>query len=71
MPDGKICYIEIPTTDVDASARFYAEVFRWSLRKRGDGRPHVAAGVRLDHVQILCILSCRHWSRSCKGQQQA
>lgn len=37
MPDGKICYVEIPTNDVEASARFYADVFRWSVRKRGDG----------------------------------
>ncbi len=38
MPDGKICYVEIPATDVDASARFYAEVFRWTIRVRGDGQ---------------------------------
>ena len=37
MPDGKICYIEIPATDVDASARFYADVFAWRSRVRGDG----------------------------------
>jgi predicted enzyme related to lactoylglutathione lyase len=37
VPDGKICYVEIPANDVEASARFYADVFRWSVRKRGDG----------------------------------
>jgi len=37
MPDGKICYVEIPANDVAASARFYADVFRWSVRTRGDG----------------------------------
>jgi predicted enzyme related to lactoylglutathione lyase len=37
MPDGKICYVEIPATDVDASAAFYAEVFGWKSRVRGDG----------------------------------
>src|SRR5213080_5575079 len=37
MPDGKICYIEIPATDVDASAKFYADVFAWQSRSRGDG----------------------------------
>lgn len=37
MPDGKICYIEIPATDVDASAKFYADVFAWKSRSRGDG----------------------------------
>ena len=34
---GKICYIEIPTTDIDASARFYAKVFGWEIRTRQDG----------------------------------
>jgi len=27
VPDGKICYLEIPATDVDASAAFYTKVF--------------------------------------------
>jgi uncharacterized protein len=35
---GKVCYIEIPAVDVDRSASFYSSVFRWKLRKRGDGR---------------------------------
>ena len=35
--NGKICYIEIPATDVEASAAFYEAVFGWRLRKRGDG----------------------------------
>jgi predicted enzyme related to lactoylglutathione lyase len=34
---GKICYLEIPATDVEASAAFYEAVFGWSLRRRGDG----------------------------------
>lgn len=37
MPDGKICYIEIPATDIDESARFYETVFNWKSRVRGDG----------------------------------
>lgn len=37
MPDGKICYLEIPATDVEASARFYSAVFGWKIRIRGDG----------------------------------
>jgi predicted enzyme related to lactoylglutathione lyase len=37
MPDGKICYIEIPATDIDVSSTFYANVFGWTLRTRGDG----------------------------------
>src|SRR4051794_37385438 len=35
--DGKICYIEIPANDVDASASFYKKVFNWNIRQRGDG----------------------------------
>src|SRR5262245_34743332 len=37
MENGKICYIEIPATDAEASARFYETVFGWNIRKRGDG----------------------------------
>jgi predicted enzyme related to lactoylglutathione lyase len=36
-PDGKVCYIEIPAVDIDRSADFYAAVFGWSIRQRGDG----------------------------------
>ncbi|MEO8621569.1 MAG: VOC family protein [bacterium] len=35
--NGKICYIELPATDVAASAAFYEKVFKWSIRRRGDG----------------------------------
>ena len=35
--NGKVCYIEIPATDVRRSADFYARVFGWRLRQRGDG----------------------------------
>lgn len=35
---GKICYLEIPATDIDRSASFYKSVFGWHLRTRGDGR---------------------------------
>lgn len=34
---GKICYVEIPTRDVDASARFYHDVFGWHIRQHEDG----------------------------------
>src|SRR5260370_36354046 len=34
---GKICYIEIPATDIALSAEFYARVFGWNIRHRGDG----------------------------------
>jgi len=35
--DGKICYVEIPATDVARSAAFYQRVFGWNIRQRGDG----------------------------------
>lgn len=35
--NGKICYVEIPALDVRRSADFYAKVFGWGLRTRGDG----------------------------------
>ena len=35
--NGKICYLEIPTTDVNRSSKFYKRVFGWKIRKRGDG----------------------------------
>lgn len=35
--NGKICYVEIPTDDVDRSASFYQAVFGWNIRTRGDG----------------------------------
>jgi predicted enzyme related to lactoylglutathione lyase len=35
--NGKICYVELPATDVAASAAFYADVFGWTMRRRGDG----------------------------------
>ena len=37
MGEGKICYIEIPAQDIDASAAFYKNVFGWNTRTRGDG----------------------------------
>jgi predicted enzyme related to lactoylglutathione lyase len=35
--NGKICYIEMPATDIARSAEFYKQVFGWTIRKRGDG----------------------------------
>lgn len=37
MSNGKICYLEIPATDVDVSSGFYEKVFGWAVRVRGDG----------------------------------
>jgi uncharacterized protein len=35
--NGKICYLEMPATDIARSADFYQQVFGWNIRKRGDG----------------------------------
>lgn len=37
MPHGKICYLEIPAMTGEASAEFYHNIFRWKVRRRGDG----------------------------------
>jgi predicted enzyme related to lactoylglutathione lyase len=37
MANGKICYLEIPTTDIDRSVKFYTDVFGWAVRTRSDG----------------------------------
>src|SRR6267143_6422121 len=37
LANGKICYIEMPATDIARSADFYKKVFGWQNRKRGDG----------------------------------
>jgi|SRR3954464_5107880 predicted enzyme related to lactoylglutathione lyase len=37
LANGKICYIEIPATDIAKSADFYGDVFGWNIRQRGDG----------------------------------
>jgi predicted enzyme related to lactoylglutathione lyase len=34
---GKICYVEIPATDIAQSADFYHRAFGWHLRRHGDG----------------------------------
>ncbi len=37
LANGKICYIEMPASDIARSADFYQRTFGWSIRKRGDG----------------------------------
>ena len=37
LANGKVCYLEIPATDVERSAAFYAATFGWTVRERGDG----------------------------------
>lgn len=35
--NGKICYIEIPASDVEQSSEFYRNFFGWKIRKLYDG----------------------------------
>src|SRR5258708_8636413 len=35
--NGKICYLDIPATDIGRSSAFYEAVFGWQTRRRGDG----------------------------------
>jgi uncharacterized protein len=37
LSNGKVCYIEIPATDIQQSVSFYQKVFGWQIRTRGDG----------------------------------
>src|SRR3989442_877079 len=37
LANGRVCYIEIPAVDIHRSVEFYAKVFGWQIRKRGDG----------------------------------
>src|SRR4051794_11013463 len=43
--NGKICYLELPATDIARSAAFYSTVFGWTMRKRGDGATAFDDGV--------------------------
>jgi predicted enzyme related to lactoylglutathione lyase len=43
--NGKICYVEIPATDIARSASFYGQVFGWNIRQRGDGSTAFDDGV--------------------------
>lgn len=35
--NGKICYVEMPATDIARSSDFYKKVFGWNVRTRKDG----------------------------------
>ena len=43
--NGKICYLEIPATDIAVSGNFYKQVFGWNIRTRGDGATAFDDGV--------------------------
>jgi predicted enzyme related to lactoylglutathione lyase len=35
--NGKICYLELPSRNIEESASFYGAVFGWHVRRRSDG----------------------------------
>lgn len=45
LGNGKICYIELPATDIARCADFYREVFGWTIRTRSDGHTAFDDGV--------------------------
>ena len=52
---GKICYIEIPATDIKRSAEFYQRAFGWNIRQRGDG--HTAFDDTIGEVSGTWVLN--------------
>ena len=45
LGNGKICYIEIPSRNVEESSTFYNKVFGWNIRTRSDGSAAFDDGV--------------------------
>jgi predicted enzyme related to lactoylglutathione lyase len=45
VANGKICYVEMPATDIARSADFYKRVFGWNIRQSGDGSTSFDDGV--------------------------
>jgi hypothetical protein len=45
LGNGKICYLQIPATDIARSAEFYERVFGWNIRQREDGHTAFDDGV--------------------------
>ena len=37
LANGKICYIQIPSTDAERDSDFYQQVFGWEIRRRDNG----------------------------------
>ena len=58
--NGKICYVEMPATDIRRSADFYAKVFGWRIRQRGDGR--TAFDDTTGEVSGAWVLGRKAWS---------
>lgn len=53
VANGKICYLEIPATDIAVSSAFYAAVFGWTLQQRGNGDTTFHDGVEVSGMWVL------------------
>jgi uncharacterized protein len=42
---GKLCYLEIPSVDIERAAGFYHAVFGWRIRRTAEGRVAFDDGV--------------------------
>src|SRR6266550_701301 len=51
--NGKICYVELPATDISLSASFYEKVFGWKTRRTGDGAIAFDDGVEVSGTWVL------------------
>lgn len=62
LGNGKICYVEIPSTDIKVSSTFYKNVFGWQVRTRGDGGTAFDDGV--GQVSGIWVLNRKPQSES-------
>jgi predicted enzyme related to lactoylglutathione lyase len=60
LANGKICYVELPALDIGRSAAFYAKVFGWQIRKRGDG--NTAFDDSVGEVSGSWVLGRKAWA---------
>lgn len=52
--NGKVCYLEIPASDIDRAAVFYNAVFGWKIRRRSNG--HLAFDDAVNEVSGTWVL---------------
>ena len=43
--NGKICYLELPSRNIEESSAFYESIFDWNVRRRDDGTTAFDDGV--------------------------
>ena len=60
LANGKVCYLEIPAVEIHRSADFYAKVFGWRIRRRGDG--HTAFDDTTGEVSGTWVVGRKAWS---------